>query len=131
VRGVEDYEFGFVGETVAEAVEIEGEAAFFDERDRHGLRADEVDHRFVNREAGVGVDYLVAGFEEREHREKDDGFAAGDNADVFRADADSTRLADVGGYGFAQFGEALGWAVVGPALIESLFAGFDDVFGGA
>ena len=117
------------GEQAREAVHVEGEAAALFERHRDRRRAAEPDHGFVDRETGIGVDGLVAGFEQREHGEEDHRLAAGNDADVLRAHLNAARAGDVRGDGLAQFGESLGGAVVGPALIERVLAGLDDVGG--
>ena len=72
--------FVSVDQAVAQQVEIEGEAALFDQRNRHRRRAQEADHRFVNRESGIGIDHFVARLEQRQHGEEDDRLAAGHDA---------------------------------------------------
>ena len=92
-----------------------------------GVAPQKPDHRFVNREAGVGVDHFVARLQQRQHGEEDDRLAAGDHRDVLRAHLNSAGARDVGGDGLAQFGLALGRTVMGPALVERLLGRFDDV----
>ena len=67
-------------------VDIEPEIALLAQRNRHRLGAEEVDHRFVNGEAGIGIDDLVAFFHQRQHGEEDDGLAAGNDDHLFGRD---------------------------------------------
>ena len=80
LRRVEHHHFGAAREQALEAIQVEGEAAALFQRHRHRSGAAEADHRFVDREAGIGVDDLVAGLEQGQHGEEDDGLAAGDDA---------------------------------------------------
>jgi hypothetical protein len=43
-----------------EFLHVEGEIALFAQVDGHSPAADVIDHRLVDREAGVGIDHLVA-----------------------------------------------------------------------
>ena len=114
-------------QAVAEQVEIEGKPAALLERHRHGLRAEEVDHRFVDREAGIRVDDFVARLEQREHGEEDDRLAARHHRDMLRPDLDAARPRDIRRDRLAQLGKALRRAVVRPAVVQRLFGRFDDV----
>ena len=55
------------------------------------------------------------------------GLPPGTTRHVLRAHLNAAGARDVRGDGFAQFGLALGGTVVGPALVERLLGGFDDV----
>ena len=55
------------------------------------------------------------------------GLPPGTTRHVLRADLNAAGARNVRGDGFAQFGQSLGGAVVGPALVERLLGGFDDV----
>ena len=95
---------------VPKQVQVEGKAALFHQRHRHGRRAHESDHRFVDREAGVRVDDLVAGLEQRQHGEEDDRLAAGHDARRARGPTvDAARARDVGRDGVAQLGLGPRW----------------------
>jgi RNA polymerase sigma-70 factor (ECF subfamily) len=97
------------------------------ERHRYRPGAQEPDHRFVNRKARIGVDDLVAGFQQRHHGEENDGLAAGHHRYVLWPNRNPARPRNVGGDGFPQLGIALRRAVMGPALIERFLGCFDDV----
>ena len=64
---------------LCQLVDVEPEIALLAQRNRHRLRAQEVDHRLVNGEAGIGIDDLVALFHQRQHGEEDDRLAAGND----------------------------------------------------
>ena len=51
----QDHHFGAIREPGFERVQIEGEAAILDQRNRHGRRAQEIDHGFVDGESGIGI----------------------------------------------------------------------------
>src|SRR2546426_4709199 len=59
----------FRSQPVAQQIQIEREAAFFEQRDGHGYRAQELDHGLVNREPGIGIDHFIAGLEQRRSEE--------------------------------------------------------------
>ena len=67
-------------------VDVEPEVAILAEMDRHGFAADEVNHRLVNREAGIGIDHLIALIHQRHDGEEDDGLAAGHDDDLIGVD---------------------------------------------
>src|ERR1019366_10208294 len=104
-----------------------GEAAALFQRHGHRGGAAEANHRFVDGKSGVGIDDLVARFQQRQHGEEDDGLAAGYDRHVLWAHLNAAGARNVRGDGFAQFGLALGGSIVSPALVERLFGGFDDL----
>ena len=89
--------------------------------------AEEANHRFVNREAGVGVDHFIARLEQRQHGEENDRFAARHHRNVLRAHADAARGRNVGGDGLAQIGKALRGAVMRPAFVQRFLGSFHNV----
>ncbi len=101
----------------------------FAQLNRHGAPAHVMNHRLVNREAGVGINDFVAFIDERQDGEEDDGLAAGNDHDFVGRDLHATGSADVFGEGLAQFGLAGGGAVVRPAAAHRVGAGFDHVGG--
>ena len=129
VRRVDDDELGAVGDQALEFVDVEAEVAVFADRDGHGLRAQEVDHRLVDREAGIGIDDLIAFIDQREHGEEDDRLAAGNDDHFVGRDLDAARLGDVIGNGLPQLGQSRRGAVVGVALLQRFDAGSYDVGG--
>ncbi len=98
---IEDQHFGAIRQAVAQTIQIENEIAVFDQRDRHRLRTEEANHGAVNGKAGIGIHHFIAGLEQREHGEEDDGFAAGDHANMLRAGLDASGARYVLGDGFA------------------------------
>src|SRR5258708_39210702 len=100
---------------------------FFEQRNWNRLRAQEIDHRFVNRKSGVGINHFVTGLDQSEHREKDDGLASRNNRDVSGCYLNRACAADVGGYRLTQFQKAGRGTIMSPALVQRLFAGVDDM----
>ena len=118
-----------LGDLRGQFLDVEAEIQFFAQLNGHRLGADEVDHRLVDREAGIGVDDLVAFFGQRGDGVEHDRLAAGNDDHLFRRDLDVARARDVIGDRLAEFGQARRWAVVRPALVQGVAAGFDDVGG--
>src|SRR4026207_860066 len=75
--------------------EGEAEATLLAQGDRHRLAAHEVDHRFVDGKAGIGMHHLVARVDERGDDEVHDGLRAGRHHDLIGSDRDAARALHV------------------------------------
>src|SRR5271166_3695947 len=129
LRRVQDDELGAIGDETGQLVHVEAEIALLAQWNGNSFRAQEVDHRLVNREAGIGIDDLVSLFHQREHGEEDNRFAAGNDHDFIGADLDATRTGDLCRDGLAQLRQARRRSVMGIALAQSVHSGLDDVGG--
>ena len=127
LRRIQNDELRAVVDERRQFVYVEREVALLAQLDRHGAPADVMNHRFVNREAGIGIDDFVAFIDEREDREEDDRLAAGNDHDFVRRDFHTAGAADIFGHSLAQFGLAGGGAVVCPTAAHRVGAGFDHI----
>ncbi len=78
-------------------VYIEGEIAFFLQMDRNGPAADVMDHRLVDREAGIGINYFISFINQGEDRKENNWLAPGNDDDFLRCNFHSTGAADIVG----------------------------------
>ena len=92
LRRIQDDELGPVVDQPAEFVDINPKIHLLAQLDRHGFRAEEIDHRLVNRKSGIRVDDLISFFNQRQKGEEDDGLAARDNDHFFGCCFDPARL---------------------------------------
>ncbi len=130
-RRVEDHHPGLRREPLGEVRRREREAAVLGERQRHGRRAGPVDHRLVDREAGVRVDDLVARVAGREHAEEQERLGAGRDDDVAPGRSSSAAVArEVRRARLAQRRDARCRAVVGLAVAQRLRAPASTMCGG-
>src|SRR3954470_1954055 len=83
LRRVQDDESRTVVDERRELADVEAEIHLFAQRNRDSFTTDEVDHGFIDREAGIGINDLIPLVDQRKHRKEDDGLAAG-NDDDFR-----------------------------------------------
>ncbi len=74
---------------VGQFIYIKTKLTLFAERDRNGLATDKINHRFINREARIRVDDLVARVDQRQNREEDNRLAARDDNHFFRRNLDA------------------------------------------
>ena len=79
LRRIQNDQLRAIVDQLGELIDIEPEIHLLAQPDRHGFRADVIDHRFVNREPWIGIDDLIAFFDERQDCEKDDRLAAGNH----------------------------------------------------
>src|SRR5581483_11976109 len=86
---VNDDELGAIVDEVGEFIHIQAKIHFFAQLDGNSLGADKVDHGFVDRESWIGIDDLVAGLNQRQNGEEDDGLAAGNNDHLFWTDGNA------------------------------------------
>ena len=109
----------------------EGEAVLFADRDRHGPRAGELDHRAIDRKSGIGIEDVGAGLaEHQDRREHGDLAARHDHHEVGRH-LDAEAPVDVGGDRLAQFLDAGRRRVAVVAVAQRLHRRLDDVLGRA
>ena len=127
LRRIQDDELRAVVNQPGEFVDVEPEIHLLAQLDRHRFRAEEVDHRLVNRESGIGVDDLVPFFDQREDGEEDDGLAAGDNDHFFGCRCYAARLTHILSDRLAQRRHPGGRPVVGEALVQGIARRLDDV----
>ncbi len=92
-----------------------------------GRRPGELDHRAVDREAGVGIEDLRARVAEHQHRERHRDLAAGDNDDLAGVDLDAEAAGNVAGDRLAQLGDPAGRRVAVVTVDEGPTRGLDDV----
>ncbi len=116
-----------VGDLLQDLVHVYVKVAVFAQAVGNRLAAHKPDQRFVNREAGIGIEHLVVALDERQNREEHDGLATRRDDDFARIDGDAEPLRDLAGNGLAQLGKPGGWAVVSPALAQSAGRCLDDV----
>ncbi len=93
--------------------------------DRGGPR--EIDHRFVDGEAGVGIQDLGAGVAEHQRGERHRHLAAGHDDDLAGRDLHAEPPRRVGGDRLAQRGDAARGRVAVVAVAEGPARGLDDV----
>src|SRR5208337_998859 len=67
LRGIDDDEFGAVGDKPGQIVDIHHEIALLAKLDGYGFATHVVDHRFVDGESRIGIDDLVALIDQRQH----------------------------------------------------------------
>ena len=108
-------------------MDVEGEIAIFAQVDRDGLAADVVNHRLVNRKAGIGVDDLVSLINKGQDGKEYDRLAARNHDHFIAGYFHATGAADVVGERLPQFGQARGRAVMGPAFVQRVHTRFHDV----
>ena len=105
-RAVQDHQPGPVGDPVQHLAGAEGEVPLFGQFDRHRRGAGKADDRFVDREAGVGVENLGAGLAEHHQGEEHGRLAARHDQHGRRIDLDPAMAQDVRRHGLAQPGHA-------------------------
>src|SRR5208282_6501973 len=126
---VQDDQFRAIGNEGGEFVDIKGEIAILAQLDGDRLATYVVDHRVINREAGVGINNLISFINQSQHREENDRFASGHDYYFFGGNFHTAGAANVVGNGLAQFGEARRGTVVGPALVQRIHGSFHDIGG--
>jgi hypothetical protein len=98
--------------------------------DRHRLGAGVLDHRLVDREAGVGVEDLRAGLAEHHDGKEHRHLAAGHHHDLLGRNLDAAVLQHVGGHGLAQGHDAGSGGIAVMTVVQRLYGGFHDVLRG-
>jgi len=124
---VDDDHAGLVGHERGQFVHVEAEVVLLTQRTRHGLGAHEVDHRLVDREAGVRVDDLVALVHAGGDSPVNDGLGAEDDGDVLHLVVGAAATVKVPGDGLTELRIACAGPVVGIALVHGFASGIDDV----
>ncbi len=97
------------------------------QRNRHGARADKVDHAFVDRKAGIGIDDFFALVDQRHDGKEDDRLAAGHHHHVIGRHVDFARAVDVVRDGRAQFGNARRRRIMRAVVVQGVHGFVDDV----
>src|SRR5437667_7419414 len=110
-----------------EFADIEAEIHLLAQPDRNRFRADVINHRLVNRESGIGVDDLIAFFNQREDSEKDDWLTARDNDHFFGSRGYATCLTHVVRDRLAQLRQAGRWSVMRETFVKRVTSRVDDV----
>ena len=90
------------------------------------LGAEAAGERRIDREARVGIENFVAGFDERHHRERERHLAAGRDQDLFDGAIDAASALQIGGDRFAQGGNAARGNVAVAAFDDGGAQGIDD-----
>ena len=96
-------------------------------RDRGGSH--EVDHRFIDRVAGIRIDHFIPFFDACKHGEEDDRLPARHDDDLLRLDRNPPCPRDVLGNCLPKLRNARRQTVVSVVLIESELCRIFDVFG--
>ena len=122
-------EFGAIGDQRGQFVDVEREIALLAQLNRNRPPADIVDHRLINREAGIGIDDFIPFVNQRQYREENDWLTAGNNHHFLGRDLDPAGAAYVFGDGLAKFGQSRGGAIMRPTFVQSVDGGFDYVRG--
>ena len=116
------------GDRCAHLVEVDREAiARRQVAVGRGGAAQVLDLRFVDREAGVRVEHLLAGVHDRLQELRDDGLASGHHDDVVGGQLDAATRPEVLGEGLAQLRDAGAGAVTRAAVGDRLVHRLDDV----
>ena len=95
LRRVEHQDLGARRNFLSQLSDIQRKTPLFDQRQRHGRRPAESDHRFVDRKTWVLVEDFVSRLEQRQEGEEEDGLAAGRNDDLFLADRNAAGFGNV------------------------------------
>ena len=103
-----------------------GEIIFFADRHRHRPRAGELDHRAVNRKAGIGIKNVGARFAEHQDRHEHGRLAAGEDHHLVRRNLDLETLVQIGGDRLAQRQDADRRRVAVMAVAQRLDRRLDD-----
>jgi hypothetical protein len=127
---VEDDELRLRGHLGDQLVDVERVSLLLEEPHRHRHPADEADHRLVDRKAGVRVENLVAGVDEREDQVEHDGLPARGHHHHLRRGLHAAPRGRVLGDRLPQLGEPRRGAVVGGPAPERLDGRIADVRGG-
>ena len=96
-----------------------------------GLRAGELDHRAVDRKAGIGIEDLGARLAEHQDRHEHGRLAAGHDHHLVGRDLDAEALVQIGGDRLAQRRDAVRRRVAVVAVAQRLDRGLDDEIGRA
>ena len=129
-RAVEDDQTGPAGNLFQHLAGAEGEIPLLFQRDRHRRGAGEADHRFVDREAGVGIEDLGARLAEHHEREEHGRLAARHDEHARRIDLDPAMAQDVRRHRFAQPGHAGRRGIAVMAVGERFRRRLDDMVRG-
>ena len=110
-------------------VGTEGKTVLLAQDDRHRFGTGVLDHRAVDREAGVRIHDLGPRFAEHQHRKEHRRLAAGHDDDAGRRHGDVVTLMQVRRHRLAQRQDAVGRRVAVMAVLKGFDCGFDDVRG--
>ena len=127
VGRIQNQQPGAVAKLICQRVQVQRKTALFRQPEGFGLSPQVLDHGLVDGEAGVGVEHLVAGFQQSQQGEEQDGFGAWHHHYLLGRDPDAAAGGDLLGDGFPQLRVALGRAVVCPALLQGGLSGGHNV----
>ena len=127
LRRIEDNEPGAIADQRGQFVHIEAEIFLLPQAEGHCPRPGIVNHRLVNREAGIGKYDFIPRIGQSQQSKKNNRLAPGDDHYFFARDPYSARAGDVLRNGLAQLGQAGRGAVVGPALAQGADSSFNHV----
>jgi hypothetical protein len=71
---IDDDQFSFGSYFCKQVVDIKAELIFLQKRKRDRSAASKIDHRFIDREAGIGINDFISCFDQRQNQVKHDGF---------------------------------------------------------
>jgi hypothetical protein len=129
VRIVQDDEARLGTHAVAELTHVEGERLLLQQPHRHRDAADVPDHRLVDREAGIGIEDLVAFVHEGEDHEEHDRLGAGRDHHHLGRRAHAAPPRRVLCDRLPQLGQAGGRTVVRGPAAKGGDGGFGDMAG--
>jgi hypothetical protein len=128
-RAVDDDQAGALRDLGQHLLGREREAAVLVQRDRHRLGARELDHRAVDRKAGIRVHDLGARLAEHRDREVHGDLAARHDHDAVGVDRDAPPFQDVRRDGLAQRQDAVCRRIAVVTFGQRLLRRGDDVPG--
>ena len=109
-------------------IDIKAELFVFAQLQRHWLGLQEVDHRFIDREAGVWIDHLIALVNAGHHAKEHDRLGSGRDDHVIGIILGiPTCLVDIFGNGFARVRQSRSWTIMRKTLIERILCRLNHI----
>ena len=94
-----------IGDQGLQFVDIETEVSLLSQTNGYCAGSGIVNHRLINREAGIGIDNLVSAIRQGKKRKKNNRLATGNHYNLGGIDFHSAAAAGVFGNGLAQRGQ--------------------------
>ena len=117
-----------IGDQGLQFVDIETEVSLLSQTNGYCAGSGIVNHRLINREAGIGIDNLVSAIRQGKKRKKNNRLATGDDDYFVSGDLDSPRAVHVLGDDVAQLGQTSRGSIMSPALPQGLDPCFHYIF---
>ena len=129
LRRVDNHQPCFIRNQAGQGINVRVVARFFHELHSHGCSAGELDHGFIDRESGVGVNDFDTGLSQRQKHVKHDGFCARRHYNVSRVGVRAPDFTAIPGDGLAKFRQPGRGGVMGETIADSLHARLYDMPG--